>query len=89
MDSPRGALVIACGALAREIRALREANGWSELDVCYLPPQLHNRPERIAAEVKEQIRAHRARYQRIFVAYGDCGTRGALDALLREERSRT
>lgn len=85
MDSPRGALVIACGALAREIRALREANGWSELDVCYLPPQLHNRPERIAAEVKEQIRAHRARYQRIFVAYGDCGTRGALDALLREE----
>jgi hypothetical protein len=85
VDSPRGALVIACGALAREIGALREANGWSELDVCYLPPQLHNRPERIGAEVKEQIRAHRARYQRIFVAYGDCGTRGALDAVLREE----
>jgi hypothetical protein len=85
VDSVRGALVIACGALAREITALRQANGWGELDVCYLPPQLHNRPERIAGEVQQQIRAHRARYRRIFVAYGDCGTGGALDAVLRAE----
>jgi hypothetical protein len=85
VHTARGALVIACGALAREITALRKANGWGELDVCYLPPQLHNRPERIAGEVREQIRAHRARYRRIFVAYGDCGTGGALDAVLREE----
>ena len=85
MGSGRGVLVIACGALAREIAALRRVNGWTELDVCYLPPQLHNRPERIAAEVQAQIRAHRDRYQRIFVAYGDCGTGGGLDAMLREE----
>lgn len=85
MDIVRGALVIACGALAREIAALRRVNGWSELDVCYLPPQLHNRPERIAQQVQEQIRAHRGRYERILVAYGDCGTRGALDAVLRAE----
>ncbi|HSY08069.1 MAG TPA: DUF1638 domain-containing protein [Steroidobacteraceae bacterium] len=85
MDSGRGVLVIACGALAREIAALRRVNGWTELDVCYLPPQLHNRPERIAAEVQAQIRAHRDRYQRIFVAYGDCGTGGGLDRMLREE----
>jgi hypothetical protein len=85
MGSARGALVIACGALAREIAALRRANGWSELEVCYLPPQLHNRPERITAEVERQIHAHRGRYERIFVAYGDCGTGGALDAMLREE----
>jgi hypothetical protein len=83
--SGRGALVIACGALAREIAALRRVNGWTELDVCYLPPQLHNRPERIAAAVQEQIRAHRDRYARIFVAYGDCGTGAGLDAMLRVE----
>ena len=45
---PARKLVIACGALAREIAALREANGWSTLDVACLPPELHNRPERIA-----------------------------------------
>ncbi len=78
-------LVIACGALAREIAALRRANGWTALDVVCLPPELHNRPERIAEAVREQIRAHRADYADIFVAYGDCGTRGALDAVLREE----
>lgn len=80
-----GKLVIACGALAREIAALCRANGWSGLDVKCLPPELHNRPERIAGAVREQIRAQRARYAEIFVAYGDCGTGGALDAVLREE----
>jgi hypothetical protein len=85
MGSGRGALVIACGALAREIAALRRVNGWSELDVCYLPPELHNRPERIAKAVQQQIRAQRENYQNIFVAYGDCGTGGGLDAMLRAE----
>ena len=78
-------LVIACGALAHEIAALREANGWTALDVKCLPPELHNRPERIAGAVREQIRANRDRYDEIFVAYADCGTAGALDAVLREE----
>lgn len=78
-------LVIACGALAREIAALRKANGWSALDVACLPPELHNRPERIAGAVRAKIREHRAGYDAIFVAYGDCGTGGALDAVLREE----
>jgi hypothetical protein len=85
MSSDRGALVIACGALAREIAALRRVNGWSQLDVCYLPPELHNRPERIVAAIQEEIRAHRDRYETIFVAYGDCGTGGGLDAMLRAE----
>lgn len=78
-------LVIACGALAREIAALRRANGWSALDVKCLPAELHNRPERIAEAVRQQIREHRDRYDDIFVAYGDCGTRGSLDAVLQEE----
>jgi hypothetical protein len=82
---PARKLIIACGALAREIAALRKANGWSALDVACLPPELHNRPERIAGAVRAKIREHRADYDAIFVAYGDCGTGGALDAVLREE----
>jgi hypothetical protein len=78
-------LVIACGALAREIAALRRANGWSTLDVRCLPAELHNRPERIAPAVRAAIRENRAGYARIFVAYGDCGTGGRLDAVLAEE----
>ena len=85
MSDRRGTLVIACGALAREIAALRRANGWQELTVRCLPAQLHNRPERIAPAVRAEIEAHRAHYDQVFVAYADCGTGGALDAVLREE----
>jgi Protein of unknown function (DUF1638) len=85
MDTARGTLLIACGALGREIAALRRANGWQSLDVHCLPAQLHNRPERIAPAVRAEIRANRARYAQLFVVYADCGTRGTLDAVLREE----
>ncbi len=80
-----GMLVIACGALAHEITALRRANGWERLDVRCLPAELHNRPEKIPGAVRELIRASRAGYRRIFVAYADCGTGGRLDQVLREE----
>jgi Protein of unknown function (DUF1638) len=85
MHAPSRQLVIACGALAREITALKRANGWTTLDVTCLPPELHNRPERIAPAVRGKIRENRGRYASIFVAYGECGTRGALDAVLAEE----
>jgi hypothetical protein len=78
-------LVIACGALAREIAALRRANGWSALEVRCLPAELHNRPERIAPAVRAAIQANRGQYAQMFVAYGDCGTGGELDRMLREE----
>ena len=84
-DNRGGTLIIACGALAREIAALRRANAWSALDVRCLPAELHNRPERIAPAVRAQIRAQRAHYAQIFVAYGECGTGGQLDAVLKEE----
>jgi hypothetical protein len=80
------ALIIACGALAREIVALRAANGWSHLDVQCLPADLHNTPKRITGAVRETIRASRDRYASIFVAYGDCGTGGELDAMLAQEQ---
>jgi hypothetical protein len=83
--SGQGMLVIACGALAHEITALRRANGWDGLDVSCLPAELHNRPEKIPAAVRALIRSSRDRYASIFVAYGDCGTGGLLDEVLREE----
>jgi hypothetical protein len=83
--APPRTLIIACGALAREIAALRRASDWSALDVRCLPAELHNRPERITPAVRELIREHRAHYAQIFVAYGDCGTGGQLDALLKDE----
>lgn len=78
-------LVIACGALAREIVALRHANRWEHLDIECLSASLHNRPAHIAEAVHAAIHKARTTHHRIFVAYGDCGTGGALDAVLAEE----
>ena len=78
-------LVIACGALAHEIMALKRANGWDHMSVQCLPAELHNRPERIAGEVRAKLRELAGGYERVFVAYADCGTGGQLDDVLREE----
>jgi hypothetical protein len=83
--SGQGMLIIACGALAHEVTALRRANAWDELDVRCLPAELHNRPEKIPDAVRALIRSSRDRYRSIFVAYGDCGTGGLLDKVLSEE----
>ncbi len=71
-------LVIACGALAREVLAIRDANGLHHLDLQCLPAILHNRPERIAPAVEAAVMAARERYAEMFVAYADCGTGGEL-----------
>ena len=78
-------LLIACGALAREIVQLIEMNGWRHLDVACLPAKLHHRPELIPEGVREKIRAAEGRYAKIYVLYGDCGTGGLLDQVLAEE----
>jgi hypothetical protein len=80
-----GTLVIACGALAREIVAAIELNRLTDLDVTCLPAIWHNTPEKIPDGVRDKIRAARGRYGRILVAYGDCGTGGLLDRVLDEE----
>ena len=85
MSATANTLVIACGALAKEIVALRQANGWSHMDVSCLPAELHNRPEKIPAAVREKIQRFRSRYTNLFVAYADCGTGGMLDTVLEEE----
>lgn len=78
-------LLIACGALAREIVDLIERNHWSAFDVTCLPAKWHNTPQFIAPGVREKIRAAKGRYKAIYVLYGDCGTGGLLDKVLEEE----
>ena len=85
MSESADTLVIACGALAREITALKRLNGWTSLAVTCLPAELHNRPERIPERVRAAIRENRDRYRHLFVAYADCGTGGRIDSVLAEE----
>ena len=76
--------LIACGALAREVLALREKHGW-DADVLGVPSLLHNEPDRIPAAVQQRIRQAREAYDQVIVVYGDCGTGGMLDRLLEQE----
>jgi hypothetical protein len=64
--------VVACGALAVHVKQIAARRGW-DVDVVPIPPELHNRPERIAPAVRE--------HEADVVVYADCGTRGALDEL--------
>ena len=73
--------VVACGALAADVRRIARRRGWA-LDVTPVPALLHNRPERIAPAVRAELERLRAGYDRVAVAYGDCGTYGALDDAL-------
>jgi hypothetical protein len=77
-------LLVACGALAHEILALKRANGWDHMDLQCLPAKLHLTPERITDEVEKAVATHRAAYERIFVVYADCGTGGLLEAKCAE-----
>jgi Protein of unknown function (DUF1638) len=78
-------LLLACGALAREIVDLIERNRWTGFDLQCLPAKWHNTPEKIVPALREKIRAARGSYPSIFVLYGDCGTGGLLDRMLAEE----
>ncbi len=73
-------LIIACGALAREVLALTRLNNWQHMALICLPADLHLRPERIPAAVEAAVLAARGKYDPIFVAYADCGTGGLLAA---------
>lgn len=77
-------LIIACGALAKEIVELQRLNGWTHIKIQCLPAELHNRPEKIPGAVRAQIEAQRVHFEHIFVAYADCGTGGMLDKVLAE-----
>jgi hypothetical protein len=68
--------VVACGALAFDVRSIARRRGW-DVEVVPVPALLHSRPERIAPAVAKLCE----RYDTVLVAYGDCGTYGALDEL--------
>jgi len=85
MDKAPTTLIIACGALAREILAVIERAGWSNLSITCLPAIWHNYPDRIPEGVRQKIRENRDRYDRLLVLYGDCGSGGELDRVLEEE----
>jgi hypothetical protein len=72
--------VVACGALALHVQAIARRRGWA-VDVHPLPPELHNRPERIAPAAAELIAQLEAGYDRVVLAYADCGSMGAVDEL--------
>ena len=87
-DMPSGqpkTLIIACGALARELLEAKRLNRLDHLDITCLPAIWHNRPEKIPEGVRGKIRKARGHYDHILCLYGDCGTGGMLDAVLKEE----
>lgn len=85
LTGSKALLVIACGALAREIQALRHCNGWTHLHLKCIDARLHNRPELIPGRLREKIRRYKDEYEKILVAYADCGTGGGIDAVLEKE----
>ena len=81
-ERPR-ALVVACGALGRELVALKESTGWDALDITCLPAIWHNHPEKIAPGLRRKLQAAGG-YEQVFVAYGDCGSGGEIDKVIEE-----
>ena len=77
-------LILACGALAKEIAVLIRLNGWTHLQTRFLPAKLHNTPEKIADQLRINLQGAQAKFSRIFIGYADCGTGGKIDSLLEE-----
>ncbi len=77
-------LLIACGALAREILDLKAANGWTHMDLTCLPAKLHLYPDQITQAVRDTVAKHRDDYSSIHVVYADCGTGGLLEKACEE-----
>jgi len=86
VEAPQGSrpLIVACGALVSELRAVLGGQGLDDIEVRYLPANLHNRPERIVPALREVL-AEGGSGREVFIAYADCGTGGALDAFLAEQ----
>ncbi len=82
MDAPKSGriLLLACGALAHEVLALKRLNSWDHLDLHCLPAKLHNTPDLIPDAVEAAVTARRDDYDDVFVLYADCGTGGLLQS---------
>ena len=77
--------IVACGALANELLALKQLNDWQHIKISCLPAHYHQTPQKIPGAVKAAIEKIRLQNDApILVAYGDCGTGGKLDEVLAE-----
>lgn len=74
--------IVACGAVVRELTAIANRQGWN-FALTAVPAQLHNRPARIAPAVDKTVAEWAGRFDLILVGYADCGTGGALDAVVK------
>ncbi|MEC8150992.1 MAG: DUF1638 domain-containing protein, partial [SAR324 cluster bacterium] len=77
-------LMLACGALSREIEALKRQNQMDCWTVRYLPASWHNLPHKIPQGLEENLKKAKNRYSRIYVAYADCGSGGGIDRLIED-----
>ena len=77
-------LVLACGALARELEAAFKVNRVDNVKVEYLSAALHNRPERICEMLRTRLASVRRSFDRVFLGYADCGTGGEIDSVCAE-----
>lgn len=74
---------VACGAVAIDTKAIVDARGW-DADVHGISSDLHMTPADIAPAVEAKLEDLLPRYDRVIVVYGDCGTGGRLDAVLKK-----
>jgi hypothetical protein len=77
--------LIICGALAHEVLDIVQQHGW-DAEVAAVPAIDHMFPERIGPDVEKRIIALKAKYERLIVVFGDCGSGGVLDQVLEKHR---
>jgi hypothetical protein len=75
-------VVVACGALAKELLELQRLNAWP-FELQCIPATIHNTPSKIPEAVEAKIAKAKAEGKGVFVAFADCGTGGLLDTVLR------
>lgn len=85
MTTRPSVLILACGALARELLEITRLNDLEGVTVECLPASLHNTPDDIPDAVRSRLEVVRNRYDKILLGYADCGTGGHLDRLCEEE----
>lgn len=83
VPAPR-VLVLACGALARELLELTSTHRLDNVRIESLPAALHNQPGKIPAALRARLERIRDDYDTVLVGYADCGTAGAIDELCDE-----
>ena len=77
-------LILACGALAREIRDVARLHELDNVTLECIPASLHMTPERITPAVRERLQRHGEAFERVLIGYADCGTAGHLVDLCGE-----